>query len=244
MKIKMVGTGALTGKNRSSSILIENKLLVDCGNGIFKTLLEQNVEIANISYLFVTHMHADHFFDIPFLILYRNITGIKNPLNIYLPTNEKETLYTLFNIAYSDIENWDSILENTNVCIKEYNINKEIDTNIELKVKPVKVIHGNFEKSYGFAIKSKTNSLFISGDSSYCGQVEKMILETKTSILDISFIQSKLSHMGINDLEKIIKYYNNKKIITTHMTPEAKEKIINLNEKNIIIPNDGDEFII
>lgn len=244
MKIKMVGTGALTGKSRSSSVLIENSVLIDCGNGIFKTMLEQQIDIESISYLFVTHMHADHFFDIPFLILYRNIKGIMSPLNIYVPLGEKDTLYKLFNIAYPDINNWDTIMKKTNVNIYEYNSENENNTSIGLNVKAVKVAHGNFENSYGFVVKNETNSLFISGDSSYCDQVEKMILETKASILDISFIQSKPSHMGINDLEKIIKYCNNKKIITIHMTPEAKEKIIELNEKNIIIPNDGDEFSV
>ena len=45
MKIKMIGTGSISVKERSSCCLIDDRILVDCGNGIVKTLLEQNVEL-------------------------------------------------------------------------------------------------------------------------------------------------------------------------------------------------------
>ncbi len=69
MKLKIVGTGAITGKNRSASSLIDNKILVDCGNGLLKTLEEQGCNIYDIETILITHLHADHFFDIPFLVL-------------------------------------------------------------------------------------------------------------------------------------------------------------------------------
>ncbi len=68
MKIKMIGTGAISVKERSACCLIDERILVDCGNGIVKTLLEHNVNTNKIDTLLITHLHGDHFLDIPFLI--------------------------------------------------------------------------------------------------------------------------------------------------------------------------------
>ena len=45
MKLKLVGTGAITGKERSACSLVDEKILIDCGNGIVKTLTEQGIDI-------------------------------------------------------------------------------------------------------------------------------------------------------------------------------------------------------
>ena len=41
MKIKTVGTGNIYVADRSACTLIDDHILVDCGNGIVKTLLQQ-----------------------------------------------------------------------------------------------------------------------------------------------------------------------------------------------------------
>lgn len=48
MRIKTIGTGAISVKQRSACSLIDNKILIDCDNGIVKTLLEQNVDIKEL----------------------------------------------------------------------------------------------------------------------------------------------------------------------------------------------------
>ena len=85
MKLKLIGTGAITGKNRSACSLVDGKILVDCGNGILKTLTEQGIDIYNIEVILITHLHADHFFDLPFLALLRFFNKPQNFTTIYCP---------------------------------------------------------------------------------------------------------------------------------------------------------------
>ena len=59
----MIGTGAISVKQRSACSLVDDKILIDCGNGIVKTLLEQDVNINKIDTLLITHLHGDHFLD-------------------------------------------------------------------------------------------------------------------------------------------------------------------------------------
>ena len=95
MKIKTVGTGGVPAKQRSSCTLIDNKILIDCGNGIVKTLLEQNVDINKIDVLLITHLHGDHFLDLPSLIIQRKIIQATNELNIYCPNHFKGILSSI-----------------------------------------------------------------------------------------------------------------------------------------------------
>ena len=69
MKIKMIGTGSVSAIENNSSCLVDDKILIDCGNGIFKALLKQNISINDLDTLLITHIHGDHFLDLPFLIL-------------------------------------------------------------------------------------------------------------------------------------------------------------------------------
>lgn len=85
MHLKMVGTGAISAKERNACCLIDGRILVDCGNGTVKTLMEQNVDIDKIDTLLVTHLHGDHFLDIPFLTLQRNFHPVEDTLSVYCP---------------------------------------------------------------------------------------------------------------------------------------------------------------
>ncbi len=106
MKLKMIGTGALSVKDRSSCSLIDDRILIDCGNGILKTLLEQNVDISKIDILLITHLHGDHFLDIPFLIMQRDFISAEKELNIYGPEGTENTIAKLISLAYANIEDW------------------------------------------------------------------------------------------------------------------------------------------
>ena len=55
MKIRFVGTGSISSLSNSASLLINDSILIDCGNGIHKALLRQNVDIKKIKYVFITN---------------------------------------------------------------------------------------------------------------------------------------------------------------------------------------------
>ena len=66
MKLQIIGSGAIITKNASASTLIDGKILVDCGAGTFKQLLRSGCKVEEIDTILITHLHSDHFMDIPF----------------------------------------------------------------------------------------------------------------------------------------------------------------------------------
>ena len=69
MKIKAIGTGAIWSKKNSACYLIDETILIDIPNGTCKELKRIGVEPIDIKYILLTHLHGDHYFDIPFLLL-------------------------------------------------------------------------------------------------------------------------------------------------------------------------------
>ena len=66
MRIKVLGcSGGIGGDLRTTSMLVDEDVLIDAGTGVGDLLIEQLVKIDHV---FVTHAHLDHITSIPFLV--------------------------------------------------------------------------------------------------------------------------------------------------------------------------------
>ena len=66
MKIRVLGcSGGIGGSLRTTSLLVDDDILVDAGTGVGDLSLER---LARIDHVFVTHSHLDHIACIPFLV--------------------------------------------------------------------------------------------------------------------------------------------------------------------------------
>ena len=71
-----------------------------------------------------------------------------------------------------------------------------------------------------------------------------MLKKSDISFCDTSEITGNQdSHMGIDNINFLLKKYN-KKIVTTHLREEVRKKIIDLKNKNYMLGEDGEEFNI
>ena len=238
MKIKMIGTGSISGKERSSSILVNDKILIDLGNGIVKTLLEQKVDISKIRVLLISHLHGDHFLDIPFLIMQRSFEYMETDLKIYCPIRTQETIKKIISLIYADVEDWTVLMKKAKVEFIEFEKLNNENVLEDYFISAYKTEHGDIERAYAFVISDSDKVVGISGDSIYCDIIDKIVELSDISILDMSFIESNSKHMGVNDIKLISDKYG-KQIIATHMTKAARDYAKNKDIKNLIIPIDG-----
>lgn len=239
MKVKMIGTGSLSVKERSSCCLIDEKILVDCGNGILKTLLEQGVDISKIDTLLITHLHGDHYLDLPFLIMQRNFLSVPNKLKIYCPVGTEKAVNQLSHLMFPDMTNWKQRVEKSNIEYVEFDFLNNESLGNDYLVTSFDVIHGNCFPAYGFVISHNGKSLGLSGDSIYCENINKILELSDIVILDMSFVDSNNKHMGVNDIELLAQKFN-KKIIPTHMTLSARQYALEKKINNVIVLDDGE----
>ena len=81
MKLKILGcSGGIGGRHlRTTSMLIDNDILIDAGTGVADLSLS---ELSLIDHVFVTHSHLDHVATIPFIV--DTVGGMRaKPLTVY-----------------------------------------------------------------------------------------------------------------------------------------------------------------
>ena len=71
MEINIIGSGSIGATDMSASTLIDKKILIDVPNGIVKHIKKLGYNTGEIESILITHLHGDHFFDIPFFMFDR-----------------------------------------------------------------------------------------------------------------------------------------------------------------------------
>jgi ribonuclease Z len=110
LRIIFLGTGgSLPTRNRNPSAIMVNRegelLLFDCGEGTQQQMMRAKTGMKNLTAIFISHFHADHFLGIPGLIQTMSFLGRKEPLLIYGPEGTREftelfKAFGFFNFKY------------------------------------------------------------------------------------------------------------------------------------------------
>ena len=98
MQVRVLGcSGGIGAGHRTSSLLIDNDILIDAGTGVGDLPLD---ELAAIRHVFITHSHLDHIVSLPMLIdtIFDELVGER--LKVY--ANE-ETITALREHIFNDV---------------------------------------------------------------------------------------------------------------------------------------------
>lgn len=106
MKLTILGSFSATPHvdKAPTSQLLEmrgHRFLIDCGEGTQVRLRQHKVKFSHIKYIFISHLHGDHFYGLPGLISTFRLLGREAPLHIYGPKGIKEAILLLLKLADS-----------------------------------------------------------------------------------------------------------------------------------------------
>lgn len=82
------GPSSRPGSSKPTSnlyVLNGQPIVVDCGLGVTHALVGQGMELRDLSLIFITHLHADHYLELGALIHTAWTSGRKAPIDIYGP---------------------------------------------------------------------------------------------------------------------------------------------------------------
>ena len=237
MKIEFIGTGSVMATRLSASTLIDENLLIDVGSGIADKIKQLGYEITKIENCLITHLHGDHFADIPFFMV--NRIGGKKPLCIYGPEGLENKIKQLYDILVFPFD-FETAKEKAKVSFIEFDKMEHKEIEEETYVTAFEVEHGNCKPAYGYVIERKNKKIGFSGDTCLCESVSRIVQQSDMTILDACVIEANKAHMGLNNITEITAKYPNKKFATTHMHEETRKEAKQKNIKNLIIPEDGD----
>lgn len=236
MHIKVIGSGNMWTNNNNASYLIDDDILIDMPNGSLKRLYNLGVDVKKINNICITHFHGDHYFDLPFYLLYK----LQNPtlnINIYTPNKGEKIIYKLLDMAFP----------NTSKIVKK-NCNIKISYSCEFKIKEYNVEkvllkHGMLKLAYGYIFSDGKTKVGFTGDTSYCDAVDYMASKCQHLICDCDGVEGNSQHMGINDIMFLAQKYPQTKFYTSHMSEMSRKKLSELKIKNIIILKDNDKIL-
>jgi ribonuclease Z len=105
LRIIFLGTGGSwpTVKRNVSSIAVKRGseiILFDCGEGTQRQFQQSTLSYMQISKIFITHFHGDHFLGLPGLIQTMQLNDRDKPLHIYGPEGIAELTDQLLTLGY------------------------------------------------------------------------------------------------------------------------------------------------
>lgn len=161
MKVEILGcSGGIGGGLRTTSILVDNRILIDAGTGIGVLSIEQ---LRSIRHVFLTHSHLDHTAGLPLFAdtVFDSLVG--DPLRIYA---RGETIQALQSHMFNDImwPNFAQLPDPQNAVLK-YNVIApgDVVTFGNVALRAVEVHHS--VPSVGYCIEANDKVLAFSGDT-------------------------------------------------------------------------------
>jgi len=143
-EVTILGSSSATpvfNRNPSAQLLNCNEkyYLIDCGEGTQQQLTKYNLKAARIDYIFISHLHGDHYFGLIGLLSSLHLNGRIKPMQIFGPKPLLEILEVQFKysdtvlrypIEFFPIEADESrqIFENSDLTVKTIVLNHRIPT--------------------------------------------------------------------------------------------------------------------
>ncbi|CCH54088.1 beta-lactamase domain protein [Fibrisoma limi BUZ 3] len=102
--LTILGAGSATptlGRHPTAQLLtVGNEyMLIDCGEGTQFRLIEQKIRPGRLRYIFISHLHGDHYFGLPPLLSTLNLSGRTEDLYLFGPQGLDEVLTTMFRVS-------------------------------------------------------------------------------------------------------------------------------------------------
>jgi len=187
MRVRVLGcSGGIGGSLRTTSLLVDEDVLVDAGTGVGDLSLEA---LAKIDHIFVSHSHLDHVTSIPFLV--DTVCWMRaNPIVVY---GIKDTL----DILRAHLFNWKIWPDFTQIpsVDKPFMVYREIRPGepIELRGRRFTAIPANHTvPAVGYKMETPRGALIYSGDTSTNDALWAVV--NKTSNLRYLIIETAFSN--------------------------------------------------
>ena len=143
-EVTILGSSSATpifNRNPTAQVLnINEKLyLIDCAEGTQQQMLRFDVKAGRIDYIFISHLHGDHYLGLVGFLSSLHLNGRKKAINIFCPEPLKEiielqlrysetTLHYTVNYTFTHADNAEVILDTDDIIVETIPLDHRIPT--------------------------------------------------------------------------------------------------------------------
>lgn len=235
------GPAIRAGGAMPTSSLLEldgRRVVIDCGLGVTKGLVEAGLDLKTLDLIFITHLHSDHILELGPLIHTAWTTGLKTPVTIYGPPGiEDYWAGFMASVAYdSNIRVLDEGRTPLDELITVQVYGEGLVLDAGLRVHALQVPHPPLEHCYALRFDG-SKSVTFSGDTAYfpplAGFAEGSDLLVHEALLpdgvDVIVAKTGLgdklrqhlyaSHTVVEDVAKIARDAGVGRLVLNHLVP-------------------------
>jgi ribonuclease Z len=217
---------------RTSSLLINRNILVECGPHSVEAMLNRNLDPLVVDLVAITHMHLDHYVGLAEFLWYRAIHAPGLPVSVLGPRGIGRNTKTLLKNVKTP--------ESFDISV-EYHEDTAIDD-----ISPFRANHVIDDNGYRFEF---TNSvLFYSGDTALSENVVEGSQGADYLFHEMTYTDEKRreadfwKHSTYSDTIRVFNESHAKNLVPVHLTPSTLNLVteMSIKEGNIRLPMDGE----
>jgi ribonuclease BN (tRNA processing enzyme) len=178
-----LGSGAaLNDGRRWNSLLLDGRILLDLPPTAVLEMIRLGLDLTAIDVIFISHVHADHMFGLPFLLLEYCIRRRRErPIYVVGPPGIEERSETLCDLAWPDMRKAGFV---PHVPVEYVEVTKDGNYEAgELRFTAVQMEHFTLTAfGYRFAYRGKTFAY--TGDTADCDQLGHLLDGVDVAILE------------------------------------------------------------
>jgi ribonuclease BN (tRNA processing enzyme) len=242
MKLTVIGSSDAFGSGGKLQTCFHvrhrgGQFLIDCGATSLTGLFRQGVDPNNISTIFLTHLHGDHFGGLVWVLIHAlHVARRTSPLTVVGPAGT-EARFTaaaeaLFPASTTTERRFDMIFRS-----HREGVTLEADG---VRVTPFLVSHPSGAPAYALRFEADGKTLAFSGDTEW---VENLIAAADGADLYITecfaFEAPARYHLNWRTIEGNLDRLNARAVLLTHLGPEALANRSAIRHPKVTIAEDG-----
>lgn len=209
-------------------------ILLDCGPTSLLTLKREGLSARDIDYIFLSHLHGDHFAGVPFMLLACIYdTPRVDPLTVVGPPGTERRIRDLYRALYPDISQRPLPFEYR--CIETAGDEALKFDGITLR--GFQVPHQEHDISLGLRVTVEDKAILYSGDTGWTEALVEQAKGTDLFICECCFFETRVDfHLDYPCIEENRDRFETRRLVLTHI---GREVAARLDEITCEVSTDG-----
>jgi ribonuclease Z len=204
LRVHLIGTGGpeLTPERAGMSTLIDvngRKFLFDAGRGALQNIYLSRIHPNEVTKVFLTHLHNDHFEGLPSLwITPWFMFARKQKIEVWGPPGTAEMVQGMRHMLNHDIERRSNpVFRREDLDVKTTEVGEGVvydEGGIKITAFPVEHVDGN--PAFGYRLDAGNRSVLISGDTTYSENVVKYGDRVDLMVHNVAAFSERMTKAG------------------------------------------------